>query len=110
MIEPGENHNLVVGIGDIKIGKAPSVIVTSLGSCVGVCLYAPQEQVGGMIHFMMASSKDVNKNSPTFREEKYGDIGIPLLITQLKESCGISATSLKAKIFGGGGGAQKFYV
>jgi chemotaxis receptor (MCP) glutamine deamidase CheD len=40
---------LIVGIGDIKIGKEPSLIRTNLGSCIGVCLYHAPLKVGGAV-------------------------------------------------------------
>jgi chemotaxis protein CheD len=48
------SFNLVnVGIADIQIGRHPQILRTILGSCVGVCLYDPQERVTGMAHIML---------------------------------------------------------
>lgn len=93
-------HELVVGIADIKIGEAPQVIKTNLGSCVAVCLYAPTNKVGGMLHLMLASSSGVSNRS-TLKKEKYADTGIPELLRRLRTAYQVENKDLVAKIFGG---------
>ncbi len=95
-----ENNRIVVGIGDLKTGQAPSVIRTTLGSCIAVCLYDQQKKIGGMLHLMMADSR-VAGNRPDMRRAKYADTGIPDLIDDLKNKHNVEVGSLKAKIFGG---------
>lgn len=92
---------LVVGIGEIKVGKSPATIRTNLGSCIAVCLYEPLTKVGGLLHIMLPSSLDF-KDKPGFRSTKYADTGIPELVEELERTFGASRRSLKAKIFGGG--------
>jgi len=102
------SNNLIVGMGDIKTGKAPSKITTSLGSCIAVCLYSANDKIGGMLHFMMSSSDNAKKDSPGFREEKYADTGITKLISILKDSHKVELDKVQAKIFGGARVLQQF--
>ncbi len=95
-----EGNHLVVGIGDIKIGKSPDQIVTTLGSCISVCLYASTQKVGGMLHFMMPSSNIVTKQE-SFKKAKYADTGVEELLENLKDKYGVYPNQLKAKLFGG---------
>ena len=90
---------IVVGIGDAKVGQSPSVIRTTLGSCIAVCLFDPQQRIGGMLHLMMASSEGHTQRD--FRPAKFADTGIPLLLEMLKKQHGLQTAQLKAKIFGG---------
>ena len=71
---------LVVGVADYKVTKDPNAILVThaLGSCIGVTVYDPAARVGGMLHFMLSSSK----NAKTKAEEKpamFADTGVPML-------------------------------
>ena len=48
-----------IGISDMKVTRGPGdeLVTYSLGSCVGITLYDPQVQVGGMIHCMLPLAK-----------------------------------------------------
>lgn len=99
MIMTDEKRKIVLGIGGIHSDKAPCSVVTCLGSCIAVCLYAPSKKVGGMVHIAMADStrsarKDLN-------EGKYADTGIAALLGQLKRDHNVAKTQLVAKVFGG---------
>ncbi|VAX35213.1 Chemotaxis protein CheD [hydrothermal vent metagenome] len=91
---------LVVGIGDIKIGKSPFRITTYLGSCIAVCLYSPEHKVGGILHLMMASSK-ISSGDKDIEKAKYADTGIPELLHQLEVNYKLNKKDFQAKIFGG---------
>ena len=95
-----DTPQLIVGIGDIKIGKDPACIRTNLGSCVGVCLYNSRLRVGGMLHCMFPASAD-RRDKPDFRAAKYADSGIQELVAELKKVHGLEPRELTAKIFGG---------
>jgi len=97
-----ESNVLVVGIGDIKIGKAPDKITTYLGSCIAVCLYSPLHKVGGMLHLMLASARlGADESMESIKKAKYADTGIPEILKQLKRSYNLETEDFKAKIFGG---------
>lgn len=70
---PGE---VSVGIGDMKIARAPatSVVTHALGSCIGVFAWDPETKVGGCLHYMLPKSE--GGTEPL----KYADTGLPLLI------------------------------
>lgn len=91
--------NLTIGIGDLKVCKAPDVLVTyALGSCVGICLLDPTTGIGGLSHIMLPdSTTGVNSVATPM---KYADTAIPMLIKKM-ESMGASRLRLKAKIAGG---------
>jgi len=93
-------NELIVGIADIKVGEAPQLIKTNLGSCIAVCLYSKEKKVGGMLHLMLASSSGVS-NRTALKKEKYADTGIPELLQQLNRKYQVSQKDLVAKIFGG---------
>ena len=90
--------NITIGIGDLKVCKAPDVLVTyALGSCVGVCLHDAVVGIGGLSHVMLPESSGVNAASTPMR---FADTAIPMLIRQM-ESMGASRVRMKAQIAGG---------
>lgn len=92
-------EQIVVGMADIKVAKAPAVIKTNLGSCIAVCLYSSSLRCGGMLHLMLPSAPT---NREIVKKAKYADTGIPELLHQLKSLSGASKhTDFVAKIFGG---------
>ncbi|KLO22387.1 chemotaxis protein CheD [Marinitoga sp. 1197] len=85
----------IIGIGEYFSSKSPDILVTlGLGSCVGVCIWDKNKKIGGLIHVMLPKSPGSNVNKPG----KYADLGIPLLLEDLKKLGGSNYT---AKIFGG---------
>ncbi len=82
--------------GNLFANSAPHLITTVLGSCVSVCLWDKDRQMGGMNHYMLPLWNGEGLASP-----KYGNIAIPKLIEHLLE-LGSRKTSLRAKVFGGG--------
>jgi chemotaxis protein CheD len=84
-----------VGIGDIQTGKAPQILRTILGSCVGICLYHEKRKIGGLAHIMLPEMKGEGR-SPN----KYADQAIPNLISAMKDA-GADKKNLTAKIVGG---------
>ena len=88
---------IYVGIAEMKVAKSPHILTTlGLGSCVGVTIFDPQLQVGGLIHVLLPT----RNGDPTENIAKYADSGIPELINQLI-SMGSRRSSLIAKIAGG---------
>ncbi len=92
-----DNGNIItVGVGDLKIGRSPKVIKTSLGSCVGVVMYDSIQKIGGMLHLMLPSCND-REGKPS----KYADTGIPLLLDLMLNQAKSKKNVLTARIFGG---------
>lgn len=80
------DNQLVVGVADLSVTADPeSKIVTyALGSCIGVTVYDPRARVGGMLHFMLPSSKS-NPDKAAARPFMFADTGIPLLFKKSYE-------------------------
>lgn len=91
--------NLTVGISDLKVCKAPDVLVTyALGSCIGICMVDEATGVGGLSHIMLPdSTQSTNGKDMPMR---FADTAVPMLINQLV-ALGASRSRLKAKIAGG---------
>ena len=97
---------ITVGIADLKVGKAPDIVVTyALGSCVGICLYDATKKIGGLAHIMLPlSTESATQPSDNKNKLRYADTGIEALIT-IMERNGASRSRMTAKI---AGGAQMF--
>lgn len=93
--------NIVVDIADMKIGsgKGDEVVTYALGSCIGVAIYDPVSQVGGMLHFMLP---EASLNPHKARENPYmfADTGIPLLFRAAYKQ-GAVRSRLQIKLAGG---------
>ena len=102
MVLAKDYDELQVGIAEFKVTVAPNRLITlGLGSCVGVSLYDPVMKLGGLLHIMLPDStqfKDVSKPA------KFADLGIPVLISDLKRRGG-NVSRFQSKLVGG---AQMF--
>lgn len=95
-----KENRQIVGMADIKIGKAPGVITTNLGSCIAVCCYSSKHQAGGILHLMLAKAGDaVNRDG--FKKAKYADTGIPELLKKLRDFFKLENSDFSARFFGG---------
>jgi chemotaxis protein CheD len=75
--------NQVVAVGDMKIGCREDMIVThALGSCLGLMVYDPAAQVGGLLHAMLPLSK-INLQKASENPYMFVDTGVPELFRQL---------------------------
>ncbi|MFH1429054.1 MAG: chemotaxis protein CheD [Candidatus Margulisiibacteriota bacterium] len=76
------------------------ILKTTLGSCVGICIYDAKAIAGGILHIRLSYSKRFDnlkyKNIPT----TYADTGIPILIKDL-EALGCARINMRATLFGG---------
>ena len=91
-----------VGMADYKVGAAPSTLISyGLGSCIGLSLYDPKAQVGGLLHYMLPDSKQAR---PSDTPAKFIDTGFPLMLADVLKLGGVKSR-LVAKI---AGGAQMF--
>lgn len=91
-----------VGMAELKVATAPNSLMTlGLGSCVGVAIYDPVAQIGGLVHVMLPDSTQIKHNS---NKAKFADTGIKELVEQLIEA-GANKRKMVAKI---AGGAQMF--
>jgi chemotaxis protein CheD len=73
----------VVVVADMKLGKRGDVLVThALGSCLGLMVYDPQAQVGGLLHAMLPLSK-INPEKAADNPYMFVDIGVPKLFKEI---------------------------
>lgn len=89
-------HKIRVRIAEFKVAKGDAVLVAvGLGSCVGVAIYDPEREVGGMAHILLPGKGKENDNP-----YKFTDSSIEAMVTQIVKMGG-SKDALKAKIVGG---------
>ena len=76
----------VVGVADMVVLKGPTkqIITHALGSCIGVTIFDPTTNVGGMLHFMLPDSK-INNDKATDNPAMFADTGIPVLFKKAYE-------------------------
>lgn len=90
-------QQLVVGIGDMKLGRQEGTIITyALGSCIGIALYDPMIKLGALVHIMLPERVS-NTDTNIF---KYADTGISETLRKLY-AYGAVKNRLTAKIAGG---------
>ncbi len=87
-----------VGIADIKVGKGTDVLRTTLGSCIGIVLYDPEQKIGAISHIMLA--KDPTGKDSLKSPHKYGETALPELIKMMQEA-GSSIGQFNCRMFGG---------
>ncbi len=69
----------VIAVGDMKVGRSGDLLVThALGSCLGLMIYDPAAQVGGLLHAMLPLSK-INPEKAQANPFMFVDIGVPSL-------------------------------
>lgn len=78
--------------GDLWFGGEGARVRTILGSCVAITLWHPQQQIGGMCHYMLPG---------TGLDGRYAEKAIGLLREQIARS-GTRPQQYEAKLFGGG--------
>ena len=94
---------ITVGIADMKLAKAPGVLITyALGSCIGLCFHDPKLKLGALLHIMLPLNMETGRKTPL----KYADTGIRETLRQL-EAQGALRSRITVKI---AGGAKMFEV
>lgn len=92
------DRHVTVGVGELAIAAHPQILTTqALGSCVGIALWDPARQVGGMAHVMLPSSDDTRMEGKMHR---FATHAVPELVGML-EADGSSHRRIIAKIAGG---------
>lgn len=97
------NEKITVGIADMKLAKAPGVLITyALGSCIGLCFHDPKLKLGALLHIMLPLNMEAGRKTPL----KYADTGIRETLRQM-EAQGALRSRITVKI---AGGAKMFEV
>lgn len=87
-----------VASGNFYIGKRqPLTLQAFLGSCVGVALWDPQSEVGGISHLLLPEQLSPGGQ---YEANKYASTGLPLFIDAMMEA-GAKKEQLKACVAGG---------
>lgn len=91
-----------VDISDMKVSnRGEDIIITnSLGSCVGVTLYDPQKQIGGMLHALLPQAK-MNPERSKEKPCMFVDTGFEALLNAMLK-LGADKKRLICKVAGGG--------
>lgn len=100
---------VVVGISDMKVSTNPGSLITyALGSCVGICLHDPLNNIAGLSHVLLP---DCNLCPNDANVAKFANTAVEELVRRM-ERIGANRFRLTAKIaggarlFGGAGGMQ----
>jgi len=73
----------IVQVGDMKIGvKGDEIVTHALGSCLGLMIYDPVAQVGGMLHAMLPLSK-ISPQKAEANPYMFVDKGVPVLFKEV---------------------------
>ena len=92
------DQHVTVGVGELATATYPEILTTqALGSCIGIALWDPSRQAGGMAHVMLPSSEDTRMVG---KMDRFATHAVPALIALL-EAEGSSHRRLVAKIAGG---------
>lgn len=86
-----------VDMADMKVESRPVELLTSVGSCVAICIHDSVHKCGGLAHIMLPRSGDMS-NEPL--PSKYADTAVPALVSGLQKIHG-HEMRLSAKIAGG---------
>ena len=94
-------RRIIVNVSDAKVsGEASDVLVTySLGSCIGVCLYDPAINVGGMLHYQLPNST-MDPERAKAKPFMFADTGMRILVEKLV-SMGAKKKRMQIRIAGG---------
>jgi chemotaxis protein CheD len=84
--------------GEVFVGDEGYRMRTLLGSCVSITLWHPQQRVGAMSHFLLASRGTPHTAEP---DGRYGDEALQIMLNELNRTR-VEPRQCEAKIFGGG--------
>lgn len=95
------NRRIIVNVSDARVSnKLVDVLATySLGSCIGVCLYDPAVNIGGMLHYQLPSSTTDVKRAKE-KPLMFADTGMEILIDKML-ALGAKKKRMQVKIAGG---------
>ncbi|GAB4242994.1 MAG: chemotaxis protein CheD [Acidobacteriota bacterium] len=95
----------VVGIAEFIVSNQPGdiLITYALGSCLGITIYDPVAQVGGLLHVMLPLSS-VSPEKAKEKPAMFVDTGVPLLF---KESYKLGAKKERIWVAVSGGASLR---
>ena len=92
---------IIVGVADLGISNDPghTLVTYALGSCIGVAIYDPVAQVGGLLHYMLPDSS-LDPEKAQKNPFMFADTGIPLLFKEAYK-LGADKKRMVIKVAGG---------
>ena len=87
-----------VNMAEMKVERKQVELVTSVGSCVAICLYDSIHKCGGLAHIMLPYSSNSSQEPIP---PKFADTAVPALVKAIHQIVG-KDSRLTAKISGGG--------
>lgn len=95
-----ENEKKVrIGMAEMIVARNPTIISTTVGSCIALCMYDSMNRIGGMVHIVLPKKEDFDKGNID-SVQRYADTAVPALLSALI-SKGAKKEYIKAKIAGG---------
>lgn len=89
---------IIVASGSYVVGRKKTAILQAyLGTCVGVVIYDPDENIGGLIHLLLPKQSSPES---TYEPVKYASTGLPIFLNALCEA-GAKRENMKAVVAGG---------
>lgn len=90
---------VTISPGEYYCSKQDCYISTVLGSCIAITLWDGKNKIGGMNHFMLATtSRECNISDET--AGRFGEYSMELLINDMIKA-GAQKRNFQAKVFGG---------
>ncbi|GHT22067.1 putative chemoreceptor glutamine deamidase CheD 2 [Bacteroidia bacterium] len=93
---------------DVFVPDKSYLVSTVLGSCVSVCLYSPDKQMGAINHYILPLW-----NGSDLETMKYGNLSIIRIVEGLL-SFGCNYDSIEAQVYGGAevltGASTRFHI
>ena len=91
-------QSVMVGMAEIQVLKGTGTFsCLGLGSCIGLCLLDPSNNVGGMAHVMLP---EAFPDRPVEKRGKFADTAVPELLEQMLKA-GAKKEKILAAIAGG---------
>lgn len=87
--------------GEYFVSNEEVLIMTTLGSCIAVCLWDRNARIGGLNHFMLPDANPDGDRGGDSSGGRFGTFAMELLINAMLKR-GAMRGSLEAKVFGGG--------
>ena len=94
-------EQIVVQMADCQVADVPGQVLATyaLGSCIGLAVYDPKVNVGGLLHFMLPDST-IDPARGRENPFMFADTGIPLLIDRV---CQRGASRQRLMVHAAGG-------
>jgi len=86
-----------IGMAEMVISKTPTTIITTVGSCVALCMYDPVMKIGGMVHIVLPNNLSGEEKEI---KQKYAETAVMALLSALISE-GADKERIRAKIAGG---------